>query len=130
MGVDLKTALAYARERHEGVLATIGADGRPQLSNVVYQIAVDGTIVITSFASRRKIRNLGLEVFQRGGHLVEADRVCSGHRYALCTNCYLRRNVKKVAEHEVKKRCYIEQNKILDGADAPVPPVDRRRRFD
>ena len=58
MALDLKTALAYARERHEGVLATISTDGRPQLSNVVYQIAADGMIVITSFASRRKIRNL------------------------------------------------------------------------
>ena len=34
--MDLTDALAFARDRRQGVLATIRANGRPQLSNIMF----------------------------------------------------------------------------------------------
>lgn len=46
------------RER-QGVLATVARDGRPQLSNVLYQPAADSRVVrISTTADRLKARNL------------------------------------------------------------------------
>jgi PPOX class probable F420-dependent enzyme len=48
---------AFLAERHRGVLATLKADGRPQLSNVAYAV-MDGEIWISTTADRAKTRNL------------------------------------------------------------------------
>jgi PPOX class probable F420-dependent enzyme len=55
--MDLDTALAFAVARQRGVFTTIRADGRPQLSNVMYA-AVEGEFWISVTASRAKTRNL------------------------------------------------------------------------
>jgi PPOX class probable F420-dependent enzyme len=55
--MDLDTALAFAVARQRGVLTTIRADGRPQLSNIMYA-AVEGEFWISVTASRAKTRNL------------------------------------------------------------------------
>ncbi|HEY3942810.1 MAG TPA: PPOX class F420-dependent oxidoreductase [Acidimicrobiales bacterium] len=55
--MDLDTALAFARPRSQGVLTTLRADGRPQLSNILY--AFDGDEArISITASRAKTKNL------------------------------------------------------------------------
>lgn len=55
--MDLADALARLRDHRGGVLATQKADGRPQLSNIVY--AIDDDIVrISITADRAKYRNL------------------------------------------------------------------------
>lgn len=55
--MDLDTALAWAGERHHGVLITIRRDGRPQSSDIVYS-ATDGIIRISVTDDRAKTRNL------------------------------------------------------------------------
>lgn len=55
--MDLAVALDYARSRHGGVLVTLKADGRPQLSNISYAVDDDGTIAISVTADRAKTRN-------------------------------------------------------------------------
>lgn len=55
--MDLAAALDYARSRHAGVLVTLKADGRPQLSNISYAVDDDGTIAISVTADRAKTRN-------------------------------------------------------------------------
>jgi PPOX class probable F420-dependent enzyme len=55
--VELDHALAFAGARHQGVLATIRRDARPQLSNIVYRL--DGGVArISVTADRAKTRNL------------------------------------------------------------------------
>lgn len=49
-------ALAFVRDRHRGVLATIRSDGRPQLSNVLYAL-VDGRVRVSTTAARAKAGN-------------------------------------------------------------------------
>jgi PPOX class probable F420-dependent enzyme len=56
--VDLDHALAFAGARSQGVLVTLGADGRPQLSNVVYQADGEGTVRVSVTDTRVKTRNL------------------------------------------------------------------------
>jgi PPOX class probable F420-dependent enzyme len=56
--MDLDHALAFARERSRGVLATVKADGRPQLSNIMYALGDDGLIRISVTADRAKTANL------------------------------------------------------------------------
>lgn len=55
--MELATALDYARARHGGVLVTLKADGRPQLSNISYAVDEDGVIAISVTADRAKTRN-------------------------------------------------------------------------
>jgi PPOX class probable F420-dependent enzyme len=55
--VDLNQALAFARGRSVGTLATIRANGRPQLSNILYVVGVD-TITISVTDTRAKVVNL------------------------------------------------------------------------
>ncbi|HXY27614.1 MAG TPA: PPOX class F420-dependent oxidoreductase [Acidimicrobiales bacterium] len=56
--MDLSTALAFARDRRQGVLATIRANGRPQLSNILFVPAEGETLRISVTADRAKTANL------------------------------------------------------------------------
>lgn len=56
--MDLATALAFARERRQGVLVTLKRDGRPQLSNIVYAVGDDDIARISVTDDRAKTRNL------------------------------------------------------------------------
>ncbi len=56
--MELDDALAYVRERRQGVVVAIKADGRPQLSNIVYGVEDAGTIRISATAGRAKTNNL------------------------------------------------------------------------
>lgn len=55
--MDLDTALAFANARKRGVLTTLRADGRAQLSNIMY-VPVDGEMWISVTSSRAKTKNL------------------------------------------------------------------------
>ena len=55
--MDLDTALSFASARKLGVLTTIRADGRPQLTNIMY-VYVGGEFWISVTDSRAKTRNL------------------------------------------------------------------------
>jgi len=56
--MELSDALDFVRQRHQGVLTTLRRDGRPQLSNIGYVAAEDGTVRISVTASRAKTKNL------------------------------------------------------------------------
>ncbi len=56
--MDLEAALAFAGQRHQGVLVTLRRDGRPQLSNIMYDVGADGIIRISVTADRAKTKNL------------------------------------------------------------------------
>ena len=56
--MELTEALAYAQPITRGVLATTKADGRPQLSNVMFAVADDGVIRVSVTASRAKTANM------------------------------------------------------------------------
>ncbi len=45
--MDLERALEFVRPRNKAVLTTIRTDGRPQLSNVLYAIGDDGTLMFS-----------------------------------------------------------------------------------
>jgi PPOX class probable F420-dependent enzyme len=55
--MDLSAALAFARTRRWGVLATLMTSGRPQLSNVGYTLGDDDVIRISVTESRAKTAN-------------------------------------------------------------------------
>lgn len=55
--MHIDQALTYARGHRQGVLTTVKADGRPQLSNVIYAIAEDGAVRVSVTADRAKARN-------------------------------------------------------------------------
>jgi PPOX class probable F420-dependent enzyme len=55
--MDLNQALTFARGRAVGTLATIRANGRPQLSNILYVVG-DDTITISVTDARAKTVNL------------------------------------------------------------------------
>ena len=57
--MDLEAGLAYVGSRHRGVLVTLKADGRPQLSNISYGLGEDGVIRISVTADRAKTKNAG-----------------------------------------------------------------------
>lgn len=50
-------ARAFVAERHQGVLVTLKADGRPQLSNVAYAL-LDGAVHVSVTDDRAKTANL------------------------------------------------------------------------
>lgn len=50
-------ALDYVRANHQGVLATLKRDGRPQLSNVSYLLDEDGEVKISVTRDRAKVHN-------------------------------------------------------------------------
>jgi len=56
--MDLATALEHAAQQRLGVLTTLKADGRPQLSNISYAVGDDGVIRISITDTRAKTRNL------------------------------------------------------------------------
>ena len=55
--MDIAEATAWAAERNLAALITIRADGRPQSSDIVYDLD-DGTFAISATAGRAKIANL------------------------------------------------------------------------
>jgi PPOX class probable F420-dependent enzyme len=55
--MELDQALAFARDHHQGILATVKRDGRPQLSNIIHSVGQDGLIRISVTATRAKTRN-------------------------------------------------------------------------
>ena len=55
--MDLADGLEYIRPRHRGVLVTLKADGRPQLSNIAYALGDDDIIGISVTADRAKTVN-------------------------------------------------------------------------
>jgi len=56
--MDLIDALDFVRPRRQGVLTTIRANGRPQLSNLMFVTRDDGSIMISVTDDRAKTRNL------------------------------------------------------------------------
>jgi PPOX class probable F420-dependent enzyme len=56
--MDLTEALAFARKRKQGVLATIRSNGRPQLSNIAYGPDEGDTFLISITDDRAKTANL------------------------------------------------------------------------
>jgi PPOX class probable F420-dependent enzyme len=56
--MDLNDALAYVADNHRAVLATLKADGTPQLSPVTVSVDGTGAIVISSRQTAYKVRNL------------------------------------------------------------------------
>ncbi len=56
--MEIDAALAYARPRDHGVLVTLKADGRPQLSNINYAVSDDGVVRVSITADRAKYANL------------------------------------------------------------------------
>ncbi len=56
--MDLTDALAFARNRRQGVLATIRANGRPQLSNIMFVPGDRGSLLISLTDDRAKTKNL------------------------------------------------------------------------
>ena len=56
--MDLTDALDFVRPRRQGVLTTIRANGRPQLSNIMFVTRDDGSIMISVTDDRVKTRNL------------------------------------------------------------------------
>jgi PPOX class probable F420-dependent enzyme len=56
--MDLRPALDFVRQRNQGVLTTIKANGRPQLSNILYALGDDDVARISVTDSRAKTANL------------------------------------------------------------------------
>ena len=56
--MDLEHALAFARDRRQGVLVTIRASGRPQLSNILFVPGEGDTLTISVTDDRAKTANL------------------------------------------------------------------------
>ena len=56
--MDLDRALCFAVEHRRGVLVTQKRDGRPQLSNIMYEVSADGTVRVSITADRAKYKNL------------------------------------------------------------------------
>lgn len=55
--VERAGLLEFVRPRHNAILVTTRADGRPQLSPVTSGVDTDGRIVISSYPQRAKSRN-------------------------------------------------------------------------
>ncbi len=56
--MDLDEARAYLRDHHRAVLATMRADGAPQMSPVTVGVDADGRAVISTRETAMKTRNL------------------------------------------------------------------------
>jgi PPOX class probable F420-dependent enzyme len=56
--MDLDAARAIVSEQHNAVLATVRADGRPQMSPVTVAVDAAGNIVVSSRQTAYKVRNL------------------------------------------------------------------------
>jgi PPOX class probable F420-dependent enzyme len=55
--MELSAAVDYARTHHRGVLVTLKRDGRPQLSNITYDLDDSGVVSISITATRAKYAN-------------------------------------------------------------------------
>jgi PPOX class probable F420-dependent enzyme len=55
--VERAELLEFVRPRHNAILVTTRADGRPQLSPVTSGVDTEGRIVISSYPQRAKSRN-------------------------------------------------------------------------
>lgn len=55
--MELTTALEFAREHRNAVLATQKTSGRPQLSNIIYALGDDGLVRVSITADRAKAHN-------------------------------------------------------------------------
>src|SRR5438552_2794568 len=71
--IDLERARHFIKVRHDGILATIKRDGRPQLSNILYFVDDDGreapTRLLDLFDNpRHDARPVGR--FDRGDHVI------------------------------------------------------------
>src|SRR5256885_17208435 len=55
--VELPELLDFLRARHKGLLATVRADGRPQLSPVSCGVNTAGRIVVSTYPERAKAVN-------------------------------------------------------------------------
>jgi PPOX class probable F420-dependent enzyme len=56
--MDLERAKDFIRDRHQGILATIRRDGRPQMSSVLYFLDDDGRVKISTTRPTAKVHNL------------------------------------------------------------------------
>ncbi|MCP3992009.1 MAG: PPOX class F420-dependent oxidoreductase [Actinomycetia bacterium] len=56
--VDLETLLDFVRPRHQWLLVTLRADGRPQTSPVTGGVTDDGRLVVSTYPQRDKVHNL------------------------------------------------------------------------
>jgi PPOX class probable F420-dependent enzyme len=56
--MDLAPALTFLRSHRNGVLITLRSDGRPQSSNIVYEVGDDDVIRISVTDGRAKTANL------------------------------------------------------------------------
>ncbi len=56
--MDQEQARTFVREHHRGVLATLRADDKPQLSPVAAVVDDDGAVMISSRETAYKVRNL------------------------------------------------------------------------
>ncbi len=56
--MDLTEALTFVRAHSQGVLATIRANGRPQLSNIMYTAGDESMLRISVTDDRAKTKNL------------------------------------------------------------------------
>jgi PPOX class probable F420-dependent enzyme len=56
--MELVEALAFVRARKNGVLTTIRANGRPQLSNILYVPGPDDVLTISVTDGRAKTKNI------------------------------------------------------------------------
>lgn len=56
--MEITDALAYVRDRRNGVLVTLKRDGRPQLSNISFAVGDDDVVRISITADRAKYANL------------------------------------------------------------------------
>jgi PPOX class probable F420-dependent enzyme len=56
--MELAGALDLARGRRQGAVLTIGREGRPQISNVLYVMDGEGAARISTTAATVKVRNL------------------------------------------------------------------------
>lgn len=74
--MDLDAALDIVRKQHRGVLATLRADGRPQMSPVLVGVDAEGHVVVSTREPAFKVRNLRRD--PRASVLVLADGFFGG----------------------------------------------------
>ncbi len=56
--VELGELLDFVRTRHQWLLVTMRADGRPQISPVTGGVSEDGKLMVATYPSRDKVHNL------------------------------------------------------------------------